>query len=82
MNIIGIDKFPFKWDWFNGSNVNGVREPIMFSFASDMPVGQKKSKKFGNKYSKKITNFVLSRIIFYLEDDVSKPVEFNGDTIP
>ena len=33
INITGIDKVLLKCDWINGSNVKGIREPILYSFA-------------------------------------------------
>ena len=41
INITGIDKIHLKCDCIQGSIVNGIREPILYSFALDQPVGQK-----------------------------------------
>ena len=40
-NINGIDKIHLKCDCIIGSIVNGVREPILFSFAVDKLTGHK-----------------------------------------
>ena len=37
INITGIDKVLLKCDYINGSIVNGVREPILYSFALSSP---------------------------------------------
>ena len=41
INIKGIDKFHLKCDCIQGSIVNGVREPILYSFALSSPPGHK-----------------------------------------
>ena len=80
INITGIDKIHLKCDCINGSIVNGVREPILYSFALSSPPGHKIYKKPRIKLSKKINKSVLSHITFYLEDDDHKPVDFNSET--
>ena len=81
INITGIDKVHLKCDCVDGSIVNGTREPILYSFALDQPPGHKIYKEPKVKLFKKINKRVLSHIIFYLEDDDYKPVDFNGETI-
>ena len=81
INITGIDKVHLKCDCVDGSIVNGTREPILYSFALDQPPGHKIYKEPKVKLFKKINRRVLSHIIFYLEDDDYKPVDFNGETI-
>ena len=41
INITGIDKIHLKCDCIQGSIVNGIREPILNSFALDQPPGHK-----------------------------------------
>ena len=41
INITGIDKDHLKCNVVDGSIVNGVREPILYSFALDQPPGHK-----------------------------------------
>ena len=81
INITGIDKVHLKCDCIQGSIVNGVREPILFSFALSSPPGHKIYKKPRVKLFKKVNKSVLSHITFYFEDDDHKPVDFHGDTI-
>ena len=80
-NITGIDKVHLKCDCFQGSIVNGIREPILFSFALSSPPGHKIIKEPKVKLFKKINKSILSHITFYLEDDDHKPVEFHNETI-
>ena len=81
INITGIDKVHLKCNVVDGSIVNGVREPILYSFALDQPPGHKIYKEAKVKLFRKINKSVLSHIIFYLEDDDYRPVDFNGEMI-
>ena len=81
INITGIDKIHLKCDCIQGSIVNGVREPILFSFALSSPPGHKIYKEPRLKLFKKVNKSVLSHVTFYFEDDDYKPVDFHGETI-
>ena len=63
------------------SIVNGLREPILYSFAREKPPLYKIHNQPRVKFLKKINKSVLSHITFYLEDDNHKPVDFNIETI-
>ena len=80
-NITGIDKLHLKCDCIEGSIVNGIREPILFSFAVSSPPGHKIYKEPKVKFFIKINKSVLSHITFYFEEDDYKPVDFNGKTV-
>ena len=80
INITGIDKVYLKCNVVDGSIVNGVREPILYSFGLHQPPGHKIYKEPKVKLFKK-NKSVLSHITFYLEDDDYKAVDFNGETI-
>ena len=81
INITGIDKVHLKADCIQGSNVNGIREPILYSFALSVTPGHKLYKEPRIKLFKKINKPVLSHIIFYFEDDDYKAVDFHNETI-
>ena len=82
INITGIDKVHLKCDCIQGSIVNGIREPSLFSFALSSPPGHKMYKEPRIKlFQKKINKSVLSHIKFYLEDDDYKSVDFHNETI-
>ena len=81
INITGIDKIHLKCDCIQGSIVNGIREPILCSFALSSPPGPRIYKESRVKLFKKIKKSVLSHITFYFEDDDHKPVDFNNETI-
>ena len=81
INITGIDKIHLKADCIQGSIVNGIREPILFSFALSSPPGHKIFKEPRVKLFKKVNKSVLSHITFYFEDDDHKPVDFHNETI-
>ena len=79
INITGIDKIQLKCDCIQGSIVNGIREPILYSFALSSPPGHKIYKEPRVKLFKKIKKSILSNITFYFEDDDYKPVDFNNE---
>ena len=81
INITGIDKCRLKCDCIQGSIVNGIREPILYSFALSSPPGHKKYKEPRVKLYKKVNKSVLSHITFYFEDDDREPVDFHNETI-
>ena len=81
INITGIDKIHLKCDCIQGSIVNGIREPILYSFALSSPPGHKIFEELRIKLFKRINKSVLSHITFYFEDDDHKPVDFNNETI-
>ena len=81
INITGIDKIQLKYDCINGSIVNVVREPILYSFALSSPPGHKIYKQPRIKLFENINKSALSHITFHFEDDDHKPVDFNNETI-
>ena len=81
IDITGIDKIHLKCDCIQGSIVNGIREPILYSFALSSPPGHKIYKEPRIKLFKKINKSILSHITFYSEDDDHKPVDFHNETI-
>ena len=81
INITGIDKVHLKCNVVDGSIVNGIREPILYSFALDQPPGHKIYKEPKVKLFKKVNKSVLSHITFYFEDNDYKAADFNGETI-
>ena len=81
INITGVDKIHIKCDCVQSSIVNGVREPILYSFVLSSPPGHKIYKEPRVRLFKKINNSVLSHITFYLEDDDHKSVDFHNEKI-
>ena len=81
IKITGTDKIQLKCDCIQGSIVNGIREPSLYSFALSSPPGRKIYKEPKVKLFKKVNKSVLSHITFYLEDDDYKAIDFNGEMI-
>ena len=81
ITITGIDKIHLKCNSVQGNIVDGIRQPILHSFDLSAPLGRKIFKEPRMILIKKIDKSVLSYIIFYLEDDDHKSVDFNGETI-
>ena len=79
INITGIDENHLKCDCIQGSIVNGIREPILFSFALSSPPGHKIYKEPRVKLFKKINKSILSHITFYFEEDDYKSVDLNNE---
>ena len=61
--------------------MNGIREPILHSFALSSPPAHKMYKEPRVKLFKKTNKSILSHINFYLEDDDHNSIDFNGETI-
>ena len=70
-----------KCDVIDGYVVNGLRQPILFSFVLDEPSGYKIFCEPETIQYKKINKSVLNTITFYLEDDNNEEVNFNGETL-
>ena len=70
-----------KCDVIDGSVVNGLRQPILYSFVLDKKPGYKVFSEPETKHYKKINKSVLNTITFYLEDDNNEQVGFNGETL-
>ena len=80
INITGIDKVHLECDCINGSIVNGLRVPVLYSFVLSSPPGRKIYKDPRVKLFKKINKHALSHITFYLDDDDHKLVVFSNKT--
>ena len=69
LNLSIISIFHLKRDVIVGSVVNGIREPILFSFILDKPLGYKVfSQNETVNFKKKPNKSVLNTIAFYLKD--------------
>ena len=81
VNLGSTNKIHLNCDCIDGSIVNGIRHPILFSFVLDKKPGYKVFSEPGTILYKKINKSVLNTITFYLEDDNNKVVDFNGETL-
>ena len=81
VNLGSTNKIHLKCDVIDGSVVNGVRQPILYSFVLDKKPGYKVFSEPETIHYKKINKSVLNTITFYLEDDNNKEVSFNGETL-
>ena len=81
VNLNNTNKIHLKCDCFDGSVVNGNRQPILYSFISDKPSGYKVFCQPETIHYKKINKSVLNTITFYLEDDNNNEVDFDGETL-
>ena len=67
INITGTNKIHLKCDCIQSSSVNGIREPILYSFALSSPPGHKIYKEPRIKLFKKVNKSILSHITFFLK---------------
>ena len=81
LNLNTTNKIHLKCDCIDGSNQNGLRQPILYSFVLDKPSGYKIFSEPETIHYKKIKKSVSNTIKFYLEDDNNKEVDFNGETL-
>ena len=79
VNLSNTNKIHLKCDAINGSIVDGVRQPILYSFVLDKPSGYKAFSEPETIRFKKINKSLLNTITFYLEDDSDKEVYFNQE---
>ena len=70
-----------KCDVIDDSVVDGVRQPILYSFVFDKPSGYKVFCEPETIHYKKINKSILNTISFYLEDDNNEEVDFSGETL-
>ena len=81
VNLSTTNKIHLKSDVIDGSVVNGIREPILFSFVLDKLPGYKVFCEPETIHHKNINKSVLNTITLYSEDDNNKEVDFNGETL-
>ena len=81
VNLSNTNKIHLKCDCIDGSLVNGIRQPILYSFVLDKLPGYKVFCEPETIHYKKINKSVLNTIKFYLEDNDRKEVDFNGETL-
>ena len=76
-----MNKIHLKCDVIDGSVVDGVRQPIIYSFVLDKKPRYKVLCEPETRHYKKINKSVLNTITFYLEDENNKEVDFNLETL-
>ena len=81
VNLSSTNRIHLKCNAIDGSVVNGIRQPILYSFVPDKPSGYKVFSEPETIHYKKINKSVLNTITFYLEDDNNEEVDFNGETL-
>ena len=81
VNLSRTNKIHLKYDVIDGSVVDGVRQPILYSFVLDEPVGYKVFCEPETIHYKVVNKSVLNTTTFYLEDDNNIEVNFNKKTL-
>ena len=80
VNLGSTNKIHLICDCIDGSVLDGVRQPILYSFVLDKLPGYKVFSQPETIHYKK-NKSVLNTITFYLEDDNNEGVDFNGETL-
>ena len=80
-NLNSTNKILLKCDVIDGSVVNGLRQPILYSFLLDKLVRYKVFSQPETVHYKKINKIILNTITFYLEDVINGEIDFNGETL-
>ena len=81
LNLGSTNKIHLKCDIIDGSVVDGVRQPILYSFVLDKKPGYKVFCEPETIHYKKTNKSVLNTMTFYLEDNNNTEVNFNGETL-
>ena len=80
-NLSTTNKIHLKCDAIDCSLVNGIRQPILFSFDLDEKPGYKVFCEPETIHYNKISKSILNTTTFYLEDDNNEEVDSNGETL-
>ena len=75
------NKIHLKCVCIDGSVLNGLKQPNLYSFVLDRLPGYKVFSEPETIHYKKINKSVLNTITFYLEDDNNEQVDFNQETM-
>ena len=70
-----------KCDVIDGGKVDGLRQPILYSFILDRLAGCEIFSEPETIHYKKLNKSVLKTATFCLEDDDYKEVNFNGEPL-
>ena len=81
LNLSTIDKVYLKCDVTDGSVVNVLRQPILYSFVPNKPLGFKVFYEPETYHFDRINKSVSNTISFYSEDDDHKECNFNGELL-
>ena len=81
VNLGNTNKIHLKCDVFDGSFVDGIREPRLYSFVLNKLPGYKVFCEPETFHYKKKNKSVLKTTTFYLEDDKNEEFDFNQKTL-
>ena len=70
-----------KYDVIDGSVVNRLRQPILYSFVLNKKPGFNVFCDPETVLYEKVTKYALNTITLYLEDDNQKEVDFTGEKL-
>ena len=82
VNLSSTNTIHLKCDVIDGLVVNGLSQPMLYSFVFHKKPRYKVFCEPERIHYKKMNKSVLNTTTFYLEDDNNKQVAFNGETLP
>ena len=81
VNLNRLNKIILKCDAIHRTILDGLRQPLLFSFVLDEPARYKVFCESETIPYKRINESVLNPITFYLENDNNEVVNFSGETM-
>ena len=81
LNLGSTNKIHLKCDIIDGSVVNGIRQPILYSFVLEIKPGYKIFSEPETIHYKKVNKSLLNTLTIYLEDSNNTEVDLNGEIL-
>lgn len=81
VNILSVNIINVEVSIIEGSTINGVKKPVIYSFFPDVQFGFKINKEINNPFFLPTSNKTISRINIRLTDQDGKLIENNNETV-
>jgi len=81
VDILSVNSILVNCDIIEGSYLNGVQEPVLYSFFPDVPPGYKMNEKPNTVVYLPVTIPAINSIHIWLTDQNLKPLNLRGETI-
>lgn len=81
VNILSVNIINVEVSIIEGSTINGIKKPVIYSFFPDVQFGFKINKEINNPFFLPTSNKTISRINIKLTDQDGKLIENNNETV-
>lgn len=81
VDILSVNSILVNCDIIEGSYLNGMQEPVLYSFFPDVPPGYKMNEKPNTVIYLPVTIPTINSIHIWLTDQNHKPLNLRGETI-